>query len=254
MDPAYAERYRELAARHWWWRARNDTVGAEVARLLGERRDARILDVGCGDAVLFPYLSKFGHVEGIEPDPTVVSAESPWRNRIRIAPFDESLRPAPSERPGARVEGFDLILMLDVLEHLDDAAASLRLAGDLLEAEGRLLVTVPAFLALWTHHDELNRHVTRFTRGRLTAAANAAGLRVERSWYLFQWLFFAKLVERARERAFGPAPPPSVPPERINDVLYRVCEMERRVAGRAVPFGSSLIAILSRAGSGGRQA
>jgi SAM-dependent methyltransferase len=244
MDPAYAERYRELAARHWWWRARNDTVRAEVAGILGERRDARILDVGCGDGVLFPYLSRFGHVEGIEPDPTVVSPESPWRNRIRIAPFDESF---------SRGGRFDLILMLDVLEHLDDAAAALRIASNLLEPHGRLLVTVPAFLGLWTHHDELNRHVTRFTRARLTTAATAAGLRVERSWYLFQWLFFAKLLERARERAFGPAPPPTVPAERINNVLYRVCGMERRVAGRALPFGSSLIAILCRAGSGGKR-
>lgn len=237
MDPAYAERYRDLAARHWWWRARNDCVRGEVTRLLGTRRDARVLDIGCGDGVLFPFLSTFGHVEGIEPDPAVVSPESPWRSRIRITPFDESF--VSSTR-------FDLILMLDVLEHLDDASAAVRRAGELLREGGTLLVTVPAFLMLWTHHDELNRHVTRFTRRRLAGVAGGAGMEIESSWYLFHWLFFAKLFERARECLTGPRPAAEVPAGWINDAMYRVCRLEQHVAGRVLPFGSSLVAVIQR--------
>ena len=241
MDPTYARRYRDLATRHWWWRARNDCVRREVTRLLGTRRDARVLDIGCGDGVLFPFLSGFGEVEGIEPDPQVISPASPWRDRIQVRPFDESFT---ADRPYA------LILMLDVLEHLDDAPGALRHAAALLESGGHLLVTVPAFRTLWTHHDQLNHHVTRFTKRRLAAAVDAAGMEIQVNWYLFHWLFFAKLAERMRESIAGPPAPEEVPPRYLNDALYRLCGLEQAIAGRVVPFGSSLIAVIGQRQAG----
>lgn len=241
MDPSYAQRYRDLAVRHWWWRARNDAVRDEIARLMDGRRGARVLDIGCGDGVLFPFLANYGSVDGIEPDATVVSATSPWRDRIAIRPFDATFRP---DRP------YDLVLMLDVLEHFEDPAETLRLVAGLLAPDARVIVTVPAFRSLWTHHDDLNHHFHRFSTGQLDQVARTAGLAVDRSWYMFQWLVGAKLAQRARERVLGPAPPETVPPSAINEALYRVCRVERQIAGRRVPFGSSVIAVLRRAGQG----
>jgi SAM-dependent methyltransferase len=237
MDPSYAAHYRDLAIRHWWWRARNDCVRHEINHLLDSRRDAAILDVGCGDGVLFSFLSQFGDVQGIDPDPAVVSPDSAHRHRIELRGFDESFL------PGRR---YDLILMLDVLEHLEDPVRAVRHAASLLAGDGRLLVTVPAFRVLWTHHDDLNRHVTRFTVGRLRAVVRGAGLDTLQCWYLFHWLFFAKMVERAREWVGGPSPPEQLPGDRLNEALYRLCRLEQRLAGRRVPFGSSLLAIIGR--------
>lgn len=59
---------------------------------------------------------------------------------------------------------YSLILMLDVLEHLEDPVGALQHAVDLLTPEGTLLITVPAFMALWTNHDVLNHHLTRYTK------------------------------------------------------------------------------------------
>jgi SAM-dependent methyltransferase len=235
MEAAYAQRYRELARDHWWWRARNAYVTRRVAHLFGGITTARILDVGCGDAVLFPFLSRFGFVEGIEPDPLVVTPDGPWRHRISLRPFDETFAPD---------EPYDLVLMLDVVEHLDDPSGALRLAGRLLRPGGRILLTVPAFNALWTHHDTINRHHTRFTRSSLRQVADAAGLSTESSGYLFQWLYAAKLVERMKERLGRVTDAPTVPAPAINAALYRLCRMEQRLAGTWLPFGSSLIAEL----------
>jgi SAM-dependent methyltransferase len=237
VDPSYAQRYRELAIRHWWWRARNETVRQVAGEAIGARRGINVLDIGCGDGVLFPFLSGFGDVEGIEPDPTVVSADSPWRSRIQLRPFDASFT------PGKR---YGLILMLDVLEHLEKPVEALQHVRDLLDDDGRLLITVPAFTLLWTHHDDLNRHFYRFTKKTLTDIVRGAGLEVVDSWYLFQWLFFAKLVERLREKVAGPSPPEEVPAETVNNALYRLSMAERRVTGRVMPFGSSLLAVIRR--------
>jgi 2-polyprenyl-3-methyl-5-hydroxy-6-metoxy-1,4-benzoquinol methylase len=236
MDPSYAREYRELGVRHWWWRARNAHVRRRVEALLHGRRDARILDIGCGDGVLFPFLSTFGRVEGIEPDPLVVSDDGPWRASIHLRPFDESF--APDTR-------YDLILMLDVLEHLDAPVDALRHASSLLAPGGRILITVPAFMSLWTHHDAVNRHVTRFTRATLLPVACRAGLTVLTSEYLFQWLFGAKLIERLKERLRGPSPLPTVPAAPVNELLYNVCVVEARAGGTWLPFGSSLLALMA---------
>ena len=148
--------------------------------------------------------------------------------------------------PGRR---YALVLMLDVLEHFPDPAVRLKRAVELLAPGGAIVLTVPAFLSLWTSHDELNRHFTRFTRKRLAAAAREAGARIETSQYFFHWMFPVKLAAHLRE-AVRPAPPtpPRIPPPWLNGLLYRVSRCEQAAARLwAPPFGNSLLAVLRRA-------
>ena len=157
MDAEYGQRYRDLYARHWWWRAREaallDTLKAIAP--VGSRH--WILDVGCGDGLFFDRLHEMGEVEGIEPDASLVDPQGAHRHRIHIQPFDDRFRPSAN---------YSLILMLDVLEHLEDPVAALRHAASLLTETGRLVITVPAFRILWTNHDVINHHPRRATPNR----------------------------------------------------------------------------------------
>ena len=76
-------------------------------------------------------------------------------------------KPHPSRRPGdVRDRGpFDVILALDVVEHVRNPDIMLRQAARLLARDGRMLITTPAFDWLWTSHDRLNHHVKRYTAG-----------------------------------------------------------------------------------------
>jgi len=235
MDAAYARHYRELYERHWWWRAREALVLKTLRRLRAGRGPGRILDVGCGDGLFFGRLAEFGEVEGIEPDASLLSADSPHRERITVAPFDGGFR------PGHR---YALVLMLDVLEHLPDAVGALSHVRSLLEPDGRLVVTVPAFQWLWTHHDELNRHFVRYTRATLRDVAARAGLRMEESRYFFHWTVPGKLAVRAKERLLGPGAPERVPAAPVNRALYLLSRAEQAVR---LPLGSSLLAVLAPA-------
>ncbi|HEY6928560.1 MAG TPA: class I SAM-dependent methyltransferase [Thermoanaerobaculia bacterium] len=236
MDPHYAQNYRDLYERHWWWRAREDLILATLASLRPNGRWGAILDVGCGDGLFFDKLSGLGEVEGIEMDPKGVTPGGRWIDRIHVRPFDESFR------PGKR---FDLVLMLDVIEHFEEPLASVRRAIELLAPEGYLVVTVPAFESLWTSHDELNHHFTRYTKGGLAALIREAGGELHQSRYFYRWMYPLKLAAHVKETVFPVSPEiPSVPPSWLNDVLYRLSRWEQKTIGSwPLPFGSSLLAV-----------
>jgi SAM-dependent methyltransferase len=229
----YAQIYRDLHQRHWWWRARNAVLLREIARHEPPDSWQSILDVGCGDGLFFDELKRFGEVWGVETDPSIVDPFGPHRARISTVPFDQFYR------PGRR---FRLILMLDVLEHLPDPVGALGLAGRLLEPGGALLITVPAFRSLWTSHDDINRHRDRYTAARIREQVRQADLEVSSSRYLFHSLVIGKLAVRLLERVRRPRAP-RVPPGWLNELLRRVTLAEERVLGPArLPFGSSLLA------------
>ena len=235
MIPEYAAAYRTLYERHWWWRARELLLLDELERHRPSPGWRRILDVGCGDGLFFDRLARFGEVWGVESDATLIPADSRHRGRIHIGPFDAAY--APDRR-------FDLVLMLDVLEHLADPVEALRKAGGLLTPEGRILITVPAFQVLWTSHDDQNRHFVRYRRATLLAVAERAGLRVLTQRYFFHWLFPVKLGVRALERlGRRPRGPAAVPPGPLNRLVMRLSRAEQVTIGRlGLPFGSSLLA------------
>lgn len=234
MTPEYASVYRDLYQRHWWWRAREALLLREIARHAPPGGWRTIVDVGCGDGLFFDQLRPFGEPSGVEVDASLVPADSPHRSRIHLGRFDETFRPSAP---------VGLLLMLDVLEHLQDPVKALRHAGDLLAPRGSLLITVPAFPGLWTGHDDLNQHVVRYTRPTLRRGLREAGLILGSSRYLFHWLFPAKLGVRALEALSISRPAPAaVPPRVINRMLYYVCRLEERGLSWAhLPFGTSLL-------------
>ena len=239
MDTGYGAQYRELFERHWWWRARERVI----LDALDAHRPATgyhaVLDIGCGDGLFFDRLLMIpgvSVVEGIEPAEALVSPHGPHRARIMVAPFDDSFVP-PRQ--------YSAVLMLDVLEHLADPAGALRHALSLLEPGGIFLATVPAFMALWTRHDQLNHHYTRYDERSFRALAAAAGMRIDALRYFFRWTAAAKIATRVAEALVSGEPKnPEVPAALVNRALYGLSRLEERVIrGLSVPFGSSLLVV-----------
>jgi 2-polyprenyl-3-methyl-5-hydroxy-6-metoxy-1,4-benzoquinol methylase len=236
MDPAYGRQYRDLYLRHWWWRARERVVLSHLDRARPPGGWKRALDVGCGDGLLFPALRGYAAaVEGIEPDAALVSRAAREDGTIHIRPFDASFAPG---------RAFDLVLFLDVLEHLDEPEAAVAHAASLMDPGGTLLVTVPAYLHLWTTHDDVNHHRTRYTRSRLCALL-APHFELHTVRYFFRWVHAAKVVQRAMETLRRPEPaPPELPPAPLNAAMYLLSRAEDALLGWSrAPVGSSLLAV-----------
>lgn len=240
MDPDYGAYYGRLYKEHWWWRSRERWVLDAVRRCNLNTPNCNILDIGCGDALFFDKLVQFGNVEGLEADGRLVSADNPYRDRIFVGPFDKRFRPGKLYR---------LILLLDVLEHLPDSQAALSEVASLLDEDGRVLLTVPAFNLLWTNHDVINHHVTRYRKSSLFPLLRAAGLEVLEADYWFQWTFPVKLVQRAMETVLRSHPTnPSIPGPFVNGLLSKWSAAEHALFSRLhIPFGSSLFVVCRRA-------
>lgn len=248
MDADYGAHYRDLFERHWWWRARERVILGALRAHEPVRGWSTVLDIGCGDGLFFDALSRLRGVtlvEGVEPAAALVSPDGPHRERIHVVSFDERFD------TGRR---YSLVTMLDVLEHLPDPVAALKHALELLEPDGVFLATVPAFMALWTRHDDLNHHYTRYTKRSFGALARAAGLRIAEERYFFRWTALAKVATRLAERALpGEPKAPAIPAPPINRALYALSRAEEMVlaGGRVpLPFGSSLLVVGGRAARG----
>jgi 2-polyprenyl-3-methyl-5-hydroxy-6-metoxy-1,4-benzoquinol methylase len=235
MDSAYGREYAKLYQQHWWWRAREKIVLRDIESLRLPPH-ARILDFGCGDGLFLPALAKYGYVQGLEADATLVSDENPYRDRIDIRLLADS---------PLRHETFDLITALDVLEHIEQDQQILIDLLSMLKPNGRLLITVPAFMLLWDRHDEINHHCRRYKKSTfLTLLPRHASVRKVR--YLFHGLFALKLMvavlNRRRQRPFAQH---KLPPAWVNAMMLRGLLLEDRLLNWArLPFGTSLLVAL----------
>jgi 2-polyprenyl-3-methyl-5-hydroxy-6-metoxy-1,4-benzoquinol methylase len=237
MEAEYAAAYPMLYRQHWWWRARETILLDAIQRLTGLKRTVRILDVGCGAALFFDALERFGDVEGIESDALSVAQSGRWQHRIVTGELNDSYRP---NRP------FDVILLLDVLEHVHDPSRLLRRAGEILAPDGSILITVPAFKLLWTAHDEINHHLRRYRATELKHLIEVAGLTVIDARYIFQSLVIAKFLAKTKELIAGRRPSvPRIPPTPINRVLQWWYQLEHHAIG-SLPFGGSVLAVAAR--------
>lgn len=237
MDPEYSSQYAMLYHSHWWWRAREALILDFLRKLAPEGGWDRVLDVGCGDGLTLGPLAQFAQdVEGLEVDPSVLSQPIMQRFRIHTGVLDDEFDP----------EGrFDLITMLDVLEHIQDPVASLQRCRELLAPGGSVLITVPAFRTLWTNHDDVNHHFTRYTRRTLSEVLRQSGMNCLESSYFFQWLVAPKLAVRAYERFFDARPSyPRIPAAPLNRGLVLLSRLEQRTVSRlrVIP-GTSLLAL-----------
>jgi 2-polyprenyl-3-methyl-5-hydroxy-6-metoxy-1,4-benzoquinol methylase len=243
MHEAYAGQYRDLWNRHWWWRARQRFVLDQIRWIHRSHRVGRVLDIGCGDGLLFDELSKFGDVRGIEPDERLISPAGRWRERIEIAPF------GPEYSSHQR---FNLILMLDVLEHIEDHTGALRKVHSLLDDDGLVLLTVPALPQLWSAHDVANCHFRRYTRSTMSQVLASAALEPIRLQYFFGWtvlpMVMRRLMNPSNRNGASGSYSVQIPPALLNRALYGLSVVEQSAAALGgMPLGSSILAIARRA-------
>lgn len=189
----------EEVVRHPWEVARARTLLRLLGRL-GVDGTRRWLDVGAGDAWFARQLVD------THPDAEVVCWDSGYGDgELTGAALSDHEPTLTAERPSERFGG---VLMLDVIEHVEDDVGFVRdVATHCMDADGWLLVTVPAHQWLFSEHDRRLRHYRRYAPRLLHSVLRGAGLQVEAHGALFHSLVPARGAAVLKERLVGSGAP-----------------------------------------------
>jgi SAM-dependent methyltransferase len=231
VDSQLYDRFFDTEDRHWWFVGRR-----RLATALLEQTGARgrILDLGCGTGGVLQHLGSFGDAIGLDPAPE--AAQYCKRRDVPMVvgsgmdlPFADS--------------SFDIVLALDVIEHVPDDVALLREAQRVLRPDGVLLVTVPALPWLWSAHDDVNHHYRRYTMTTLRESLTAGGFRPQRISY-YNGVLLPLAIARKFINRFGGSDEHHLEdlPAPLNSTLRGILSLEGRVLRRRdLRLGASLI-------------
>jgi SAM-dependent methyltransferase len=240
MERVIYDRMAEIDAEHWWFAARRRIVSALIERHVPLKEDARILEVGAGTGSNLAMLQGFGQLEAIEPD----GAARALASRRGGFAVGGGLLPDQIDLPDRR---YDLVVLLDVLEHVEDDHNSLRVLRDKLAPGGRMVLTVPAAPWLWSAHDVAHHHKRRYTAPMFRSAIRAGGFRVRHMSHFNTLLYPLIAAARIAGRLAGKegSDDSAMPPAPTNWLLEHVFAAERYWVTRAtLPFGVSLLAVI----------
>ena len=241
MERAVFDRMAELDQNHWWFTARRRILAEVIRRIVRLPANARILELGCGTGHNLGMLGGFGSVEASELDDhaRAMAAKRLGRPIEKAALPDLSMFPADS---------YDLVALLDVLEHVVDDKGSLKAVFTRLKPGGALLLTVPINPWMWSAHDVAHHHHRRYRKREIAALATDSGFEIELLSPFNSLLFPLIAGARAWGRLRGHDSADDVmPPKPLNAALDRIFGLEAALIGRLpFPFGVSLVAVLRR--------
>ncbi|MDE1925255.1 MAG: class I SAM-dependent methyltransferase [Patescibacteria group bacterium] len=214
----------------WWNRGRAYAVCMALSRA-AVTHYAKTLDYGAGFGAMYGTLKPVsGELDAFEIDDEACAGLS-QRGYAHVYMSE-------SETYHHR---YDLVAFFDVLEHLEDDAATLARTREALTQEGRIVLTVPAMPFLWSGHDVEHHHFRRYTARSLRSLLEQEGFEIE---YLRYWNV-ALFIPAAVMRPLGASGDASFTSSRLIDsLLYALIVVETWIVRFVpLPFGISLVAV-----------
>jgi 2-polyprenyl-3-methyl-5-hydroxy-6-metoxy-1,4-benzoquinol methylase len=173
-------------ATHWYFASKSRAL----LTALGPHAPRRVVDVGAGSG----FFAR------------VILARTPAQIVVCVDPgyATESIETHDGKtlefRRSSPVGDADLVIMMDVLEHVDDDVALVRAFAADARPGTRFVVSVPAFSWLWSGHDVFLEHRRRYTLKQAQRVLVDAGLTPTGGFYFFATVFPGALAQRMRHR------------------------------------------------------
>jgi SAM-dependent methyltransferase len=198
---------------HWYYRSK----AAALRRFVSAIAPRRLLDVGAGSGFFSRHL--LAETDAQSALCVDIGYEREHDDRVSAKPV--------LYRRDCAVTDCDLVLMMDVLEHVDDDRGLVRHYAAKVPAGAHFLITVPAFRFLWSGHDVFLEHKRRYTLDEIEATMRDAGLEIVRGAYYFGLVF--PLAAAVRLATRGDTEPKSSLKKHgalANGLLTAVCAAE----------------------------
>lgn len=217
--------YYNTANNYWWIRSKYNIILYLLKiycrdNISSERKESKILDIGSGPGNMLHFLKKYGRVWGNDTSQEAVDF-------CRRSGFDMLEGDLDKDEINTK-EKFDLITMIDVLEHLEHDVADLEKIRKMMKDEARLIITVPAYRFLWGAHDVKYGHYRRYTLTELRTKLKNAGFKIEKISYIQPLFLFPLLVFRMLKKFAKKETDDFVHTPRIlNNILLKIIESEK---------------------------
>jgi len=239
----YQQMY-ELEDTHWYFIGKRLIIKSILERYLLPRKTCRILDIGCGTGKILEMLQRFGDVSGAD---TSIAALEFCRKRGMdnlcylsmegCLPFLDS--------------SFDFVTAFDVLEHVNDDRGMIREIRRVCNPGGKLLITVPAFMFLWSPHDNAVQHRRRYTKKQVEELLKLEGLTILQASYTNFFLFPIAVAVRWFRTAFhrkrGSSEFFIQIPDIVNRLFLFVLRLEAAMIQKiSFPFGVSIVCLAEK--------
>ena len=257
------KRSHDLLARmqreHFWYRGHHklllNVFKQEVFRQFGETTGLKVIDMGGGCGGWVEYL----HTQARSGFQEFALGDSSMRALSLAEPVVSSFatRYQIDLLDLVWSEEWDIVFLLDVLEHIPDHTEVLRQIRISMRPGGLLFVTTPALKSFWTYNDDMVHHQRRYSKQDFQDLGEQAGLELLRSDYFMFFLSPALLVSRHLFRPNSSATPEqlqtcmahthSIPVQPINALLTKVFSVEASLVNKIhFPWGTSILAVFRR--------
>jgi SAM-dependent methyltransferase len=170
----------------WWDVSRRNLVLNRIRSLFNSREKPYILDYGCGTGGMLVELQKFAETFGCDKENIAVEL-CKKRGLTNIIKLEDQTVPYQDNF-------FNIIITLDVLEHIKDDIFTIKELKRVLKPKGFIIITVPAFMILWTTRDKRLHHFRRYSKKELLTKLINAGFEVRKCTYMHFFYFFPLLI------------------------------------------------------------
>lgn len=225
---------------HWYYVSKARMLATHIARLMPGRKALHVMDVGAGAG----WFSKWLLRNDLAARATCIDPGYEIEREEKIEGRPLAFRRSATAADSADV---DLVLMMDVLEHVDDDAALLSDYLSVVQNGVPVFVTVPAFQFLWSTHDVFLEHRRRYSLSLLEDTITRAGGDATDMHYYFGAIFPLAATVRLMQRGGDATSSDMKPaPTIVNAALKAVCSAERSVMRLNRLAGLSAVGICRR--------
>lgn len=227
----------------WWYRGLRNIVQSYI-KTYKRQQGGKLLDVGCGTGYFMKQLSLRWDVYGIDISKQAINmAKARSLKNIKLA----SVEKIPYKNGF-----FNIILVLDVLEHVENEIIALKEIKRVLATDGIAIFNSPAYNFLWSYHDETAKHLRRYTKKQLQEKLEEAGFKILKITYINSLLFPIAFTHRLISKAFPPKNRKTdidSAPRSLHSAFYKIFSFESRlIKSLNFPFGLSVSAVVTKKG------
>lgn len=244
---------------HFWYKSRHYFIFSRLLRILTQEKrniaDLAMIDLGAGCGGWIHYLQK-----KITPPPSELALGDLSIEALNLA--REVVDPTTSLyhndlKTPTWQDRWDVIFLLDVIEHIHDDVAVINNCRDALKPGGLMIITTPALHFFWSYNDEIIKHYRRYSKKDYQQLAVKTGVELIESRYFMTFLSPLLYLSRIR-----PPDLSTMSEEEINIHLLKTHRIPNPIINRVLelifnletplnrffplPFGTSILTVLKK--------